>query len=275
MSFSIAGKTAIITGAANGIGLAIARHFADHGANVVCADRDEEGLLKEWGPNPADEETAESNTRIFAGDLREKLTIANLLSATIDAFERVDILINASRQVMQSDPLDVDNKSVQTLLDQNLMTGLRLSQIVAKRMIQQGLELSDDEQDQPLGAIVNLSSIAATRTQPSLLAYSVASAAVDQMTRSLAVALAPSRIRVNAVSFGSVMSGSLKDAIRADKTTRDDILSGTPLKRIASAAEIAEAAQFLSSDSSGFMTGQILTVDGGRSLLDVVANPAH
>lgn len=275
MSFSIAGKTAIITGAANGVGLAIARHFADHGANVMCADMDEARLLNEWGPNPEDEETAEVATRVFAGDLREKLTINNLLSATIDAFERVDILINASRQVMLADPLDADNLAVQTLLDQNLMTSLRLSQLVAKRMIQQGLDLDEDEQDVPLGAIVNLSSIAANRTQPGLLAYSVASAAVDQMTRSLAVALAPSRIRVNAVSFGSVMSASLRDTIRDAKETHADVIEGTPLGRIASANEIAEAAQFLTSDSSGFMTGHIMTIDGGRSLLDVVGNPSH
>ncbi|KPN64971.1 7-alpha-hydroxysteroid dehydrogenase [Aliiroseovarius crassostreae] len=275
MSFSIAGKTAIVTGAANGIGLAIARHFADHGANVVCADMDEEGLLKEWGDNPEDDEGSSSNTRIFAGDLREKLTIANLLSATIDAFEQVDILINASRQVLISDPLDADNTAMRTLLDQNLMTSLRLSQLVAKRMIQQGLDLSEDDQDAPLGAIVNLSSIAACRTQPGLLAYSVASAAVDQMTRSLAVALAPSRIRVNAISFGSLMSASLRETIKADKSTRADIIEGTPLGRIASATEIAEAAQFLCSDGSSFMTGHILQVDGGRSLLDVVSNPSH
>ncbi|WP_298909371.1 SDR family oxidoreductase [uncultured Aliiroseovarius sp.] len=275
MSFNIAGKTAIITGAANGIGLSIARHFADHGANVVCADMDEAGLLDQWGPNPDEDSDEAGNTRIFAGDLREKLTLANLLSATIDAFERVDILINASRQVTLADPLDVDDKSVKSLLDQNLMTSLRLSQLVAKRMILQGQDLDEDDTETPLGAIVNLSSIASTRTQPGLMAYSIASAAVDQMTRSLAVALAPNRIRVNAVSFGSLMSASLRNTIRANPETRGDIIEGTPLGRIASASEIADAVQFLASEGSSFMTGHILQVDGGRSLLDVVGNPAH
>ena len=275
MSFNIAGKTAIITGAANGIGLSIARHFADHGANVVCADMDEAGLLDQWGPNPDEDSEDAGNTRIFAGDLREKLTIANLLSATIDAFERVDILVNASRQVTLADPLDVDDKSVTSLLDQNLMTSLRLSQLVAKRMILQGEDLDEDDTETPLGAIVNLSSIASTRTQPGLMAYSIASAAVDQMTRSLAVALAPNRIRVNAVSFASLMSASLRNTIRETPETRQDIIDGTPLGRIAPAADIAEAVQFLASEGSSFMTGHIMQVDGGRSLLDVVGNPAH
>jgi 7-alpha-hydroxysteroid dehydrogenase len=95
------------------------------------------------------------------------------------------------------------------------------------------------------------------------------------MTRSLAVALAPKGIRVNAVSFGSVMSASLQGTLRANPDWRDRIEGTTPLGRIASADELAEAAHFLASDASAFMTGQIVTVDGGRSLLDAVAVPAH
>ena len=97
MSFSIAGKTAIVTGAANGIGRAIARHFAEMGANVMFADIDEKALIGELG-----ERSEEGNVRYFAGDLREKLTVANLLSATIDAFDQVDILVNAARSVTPS-----------------------------------------------------------------------------------------------------------------------------------------------------------------------------
>ncbi len=270
MSYSVAGKTAVVTGAANGVGLAIARHFVDKGANVMFADMDEKKLVAEMG----DEVVDDGPMRFFAGDLRQKLTCANLLSATIDAFDRVDILVNGSRQMMTSDPLDPDDTAVSTLLDQNLVTSLRLSQIFARRMIAQ-VEDEEDGSDGSVGSIINLSSIAARRTQPELLAYSVSSAALDQMTRSLALALAPHRIRVNAVAFGSVMSASLQGALKDNGDLRDDIIDHTPLNRIAGASEVADAAQFLASDGSGFMTGQIITIDGGRTLLDAVGTPAH
>ncbi|SEN76656.1 7-alpha-hydroxysteroid dehydrogenase [Palleronia salina] len=270
MSFSIAGKTAIVTGAAHGVGLAVARHFLERGANVMMCDIDEDRLRQEMGALD-DEDTG--TARCFGGDLREKLTVANLLSATIDAFDRIDILVNASRQMVTSDPLDPTDRTVNDLIEQNLMTPLRLTQQVAKRMRQQAED--DGNSDGPAGSIINLSSIAARRTQPDLLAYSVSSAALDQATRSLAVALAPHRIRVNAVAFGSVMSASLKGAIKADRDLRDEIIDATPLNRIAGASEVAEAVQFLAADGSGFMTGQILTIDGGRTLVDVVDTPAH
>ncbi len=266
MSFSIAGKTAIVTGGANGIGLAIGRHFADAGANVMFADMDEKRLAEELG-----EQADDSNIRYFAGDLREKLTIANLLSATIDAFEQVDILVNGARQVISSDPLEIEDDSVRLLLNQNLMPALRLSQLVAKRMAKQSAE----DEETPAGSIINLSSIAARRTHPDLMAYSVSTAALDQMTRSLAVALAPQRIRVNSIALGSVMSASLQSTLKENRDFRKDIENHTPLARIAAPTELAETAQFLASDAAGFMTGQILTIDGGRTLLDPVAAPAH
>ena len=265
MSFSIDGKTAIVTGAANGVGLAIGRHFLEQGANVVFADMDEDRLRSE-----VDLGDGEGPARIFSCDLRQKLSIANLLSATMDAFERVDILVNAARQMAISDPLDPENDAVEELLQQNLIAALRLSQATAKKMIKQA-----GDGDGPAGSIINLSSIAARRTMPELLGYSISTAALDQMTRSLAVALAPKRIRVNAVAFGSVMSASLKDALSENRDYRDDIVGHTPLHRIASPEEVSSAVQYLASDASSFVTGQIITVDGGRTLIDPVAAPAH
>jgi 7-alpha-hydroxysteroid dehydrogenase len=269
MTLSIQGKTAIITGAANGVGLAVARHFIDRGANVMFADRDESRLADECGIIEDDK----GQVRYFAGDLREKLTVANLLSATIDAFDRIDILVNASRQILPTDALDPSDTSVQTLLDQNMFAALRLSQAVANRMIAQAEENGAEEG--PVGAIVNVSSIAARRTHPDLMGYSIACAALDQATRSLAVALAPHRIRVNGVAFGSLMSASLKESLNETDGLRKEIRESTPLGRIASAREVSAAVQFLASDGAGFVTGEILTVDGGRTLLDSVSVPAH
>ena len=267
MSFSIAGKTAIVTGAANGVGLAIGHHFVEMGANVVFADMDEKELVRQMG----DDADKEENVRVFSGDLRKKLTIANLLSVTIDAFERVDILVNASRQVMTTDPLDPEDTSVEELLQQNTLTAMRVSQAVARRMIKQ----AEGETSGSLGSIVNISSIAARRAHPDLLAYSISSAALDQMTRSMAVALAPHGIRINAVAFGSVMSASLKGSLKDDDDLRETIVENTPLHRIASPGEVSDAVQYLASDASAFVTGQIITVDGGRTLIDPAAVSAH
>ncbi|MGL4236582.1 SDR family NAD(P)-dependent oxidoreductase [Tabrizicola sp.] len=270
MSFSISGKTAIVTGAASGIGLAIARHLVDKGANVMFADMDEGKLEAEVG----EEARAEGPIRMFAGDLTEKLAIANLLSATVDCFDRVDILVNANRKTFVSDILNPEADGVEELWRHNVLSALRISQMTAKRMIQHAAR-AEVEAGTMLGSIVNLSSISAKATRPELLAYSMAAAAMDQMTRSLAVALAPKGIRVNAVAFGSVMSASLQAALKENPGYRDQITEATPLCRIASPAELVEAVQFLASDAAGFVTGQVLTVDGGRGLLDVVAAPAH
>lgn len=266
MSFSVSGKTAIVTGAGTGIGLSIARHLADQGANVMAADADEK-LLAAWlGDAPED-----GNTRTFAGDLRQRLTIANLVSATIDNFDKVDILVNASRQLLPTDALDPEDTSVMTLLEQNLMTALQLSQQVARRMKKQ----ADDQTEGQVGSIINLSSIAASQIQPELMGYSIAAAAVQQMTRNLALSLASSRIRVNAISFGSVMSRSLQDAVADNREWREDIRSHTPMGRIAAPNEICGTVQFMASEASAFMTGEVVVVDGGRSLLDAVTAPAH
>jgi 7-alpha-hydroxysteroid dehydrogenase len=268
MSFSIAGKTAIVTGAANGIGLAIARQFVEKGANVMCADLDEAALEANFEAADRDEE---GTVRYYAGDLREKLTIANLISATIDAFDQIDILVNGSRQFLPTDALDPEDDSLQRLLEQNMGTALKLSQAVAKRMIKQ----AEGREEGPAGSIVNLSSIAARSSRQDIMGYSISAAAANQMTRSLALALAPYRIRVNAVALGSVMSASMREALKDHRDWRSEIEANTPLGRIGSPGELTDVVQFLASDASTFITGDILTVDGGRSLLDPVAVPAH
>lgn len=269
MGISLSGKCAIVTGAANGVGLAIARAFVLAGANVVLSDMDEQNLIQETN---ALSELNKGKVLAFCGDLREKLTINNLLASTIDNFGSVDILINASRQVLTSDPLNPKDDTFDQLIHQNITVNFRLSQVVARRMVSQ---VKDKEIGQIIGTIVNLTSIASTRTQPDILSYSVSSAGLDQLTRSMAVALAPKGIRVNAVSLGSVMSASLRDVMRENLDLNDQVIDATPLGKIGEASEAAEAVLFLASDLSSFITGQVLIVDGGRSLIDRMSSAAY
>ncbi|VDS09062.1 3-oxoacyl-[acyl-carrier-protein] reductase FabG [Paracoccus haematequi] len=264
MSLSIQGKTAIVTGAGRGIGLAVARHFVERGAHVMFADTDEAALAEAM----SDYDERDPHVRGFSGRMSEKLATANLLSATLDAFDRVDILVNAHRLVKASDPLDTDLDVLEQLLRQNMMAGLRMTQIVAKRMIKQA---EADPETGAAGAIVNISTLAALHPVPTMLGYSIAYAAQEQATRGMALALAPHRIRVNGVRFGSVMSHELKDSLRDKPDLRSKIVAATPMGRIAAADELVDTVLYLASEASRFVTGQIVTVDGGRSLSDRVA----
>lgn len=257
------GRSVIVTGAARGVGLAIAARFVRAGASVVCADIDEVRLEREVAAMAGAGEPGRA--RAFAGDLRQKLTMTNLVAATLDANDGIDVLVNASRILATSDPLNPEKDELEATLAQNVTATLRLTQIVARRMI----EFAEAEEPGPADrAIVNLSSIHASRTAPSLLAYSVSCAAIDQLTRTLALALAPHRIRVNALAVGGLPGRSLSEALPEIEDLPDAIAAVSPLGRIGEPKDFADTALFLASPGAAYVTGQILAVDGGRALLD-------
>ena len=257
------GKSVIVTGAARGVGLAIAERFVRAGAFVVCADVDEVRLERETGT--IRQMDYPGRVQAFAGDLRDKLAMTNLVAATLEANDGIDVLVNASRILEACDPLSPEGDRLEATLAHNVTATLRLTQIVARRMI----EIAGTEEPGPADrAIVNLSSIHASRTAPRLLAYSVSCAAIDQLTRTLALALAPHRIRVNAVAVGGLAGRSLAEAIPEIEEIGEAIAEVTPLGRAAEPADFAESALFLASPGAAYVTGQILVVDGGRALLD-------
>ncbi len=267
MNYNLSGKTAIVTGASNGVGLSVAQLFCSAGANVVLADKnevplnEETDLLKKKG----------FNVIAFSGDLTKRLTLNNLVAATVDEFETIEILVNGFRQIDLSEALNPEKDNFQKLFDQNFMVSFRLSQIVAKKMISQ--KSMDDSKD--IGSIINLSSIADRLILPESFSYSICAASVNQLTKSLAVTLADKRIRVNAIAMGSIMSTTLKDMIREDLDSHDQVKEATPLKRIGDTGEAASAVLYLASPLSSFITGQIITIDGGRTLTENIQVSAY
>ena len=258
----LSGKAVIVTGAARGVGLAVARRLVRAGALVTMADMDEKLLEQEV--EALGREGGEGRALAFAGDTREKLTMTNLVAATIDAWERIDVLVNAGRLLAASDPLDPEADRLEASLRQNVTANLRLSQIVARRMIELAEAEAPERGDR---AIVNLSSVHARRSAPELMAYSVSCAALEQLTRVLALALAPHGIRVNAIAVGGVPGRSLVAALPGVEVG-EALAEVVPLGRAGEPQDCAEAAVFLASPAASFITGQILGVDGGRQLLD-------
>ena len=264
MTGSIEGKTVVIAGAAGGVGRAVARRFAEAGARLMLADADDKGLAE-----TVDElEAGSDNIASFAHGIEDKLGVANLIAATTDRFGRIDALVTNARASSPGGPFDLSAEDFSEVLRANVASVFLQSQMVARRMVQQREEDKDFR-----GALVNISSIAGQRTVPELLAYSVSCAALDQLTRSFAAALAPQGVRVNAVALGAVMTRRLREALSERSELRDEMISVTPLGRIGEAEEAAEAALFLASPAASFVTGQVLAVDGGRLVLDPLSSP--
>ena len=261
-------KTAIITGASHGIGMEIGRKFLLAGANVVFSDYAKFDLESLISGISLDSGSAHS----FYGNMQDKLAINNLIASTLNKFERVDILVNANRTIIPSNPLDEKEGALEKSISQNLIATLNVSQLFAKSVIKQTINRKNSE---IVGSIINLTSIAANQTIPEMMPYSVSCAALNQMTRSLAVSLAKDGIRVNAISLGSIMSSSLRLNLHSNPELQESIIDATPLGYIAEPEEVADLALFLSSESASFLTGQVITIDGGRSILNKLEKAAY
>lgn len=246
------GKVAIVTGGARGIGYAIARRFLRDGARVVIADIDEKS-----GETASAELSELGEVRFIAADVSERLDVRNLIAATRDGFGDIDVLVNNAGVAHAADFLDLRESDFERVLAVNLKGAFLCGQAVARAMVD-----TVKNGGEP-GCIINLSSINAVVAIADQVPYSVSKGGIAQLTRVMALSLAPHGIRVNAVGPGSVLTDMLSSVVTAGDA-RDRILSRTPLGRIADPSEIAGVVAFLASRDAAYITGQTLYADGGR-----------
>ncbi|MCR4268750.1 SDR family NAD(P)-dependent oxidoreductase [Nitratireductor sp. ZSWI3] len=246
------GKTAIVTGGAGGIGYAIAERFLRHGVKVVIADID-----AEKGKAAIADLQKLGEARFVKTDIGKRLDVHNLLAETLDAFADVDILVNNAGIVHAADFLELRVEDFDRVMDTNLKGTFLAGQAVARFMVEKV------EKGGPAGTIINMSSINAILAIPEQLAYTVSKGGVSQLTRAMALALAPYGIRVNAIGPGSIMTDMLT-TVNSDLAARNRLLSRTPLGRIGEPDEIASIASFLADDDASYITGQTIYADGGR-----------
>jgi NAD(P)-dependent dehydrogenase (short-subunit alcohol dehydrogenase family) len=246
-------KVAIVTGAAHGIGLAIARHYVAEGAKVAIADVDA----------TAGEAAARSlgNARFLATDVGDAASAANAIAETCRAFGDIDIAVNNAGIIHAADFLELTEADFDRVLRVNLKGAFLVGQAAARRMVAQV------KAGKGAGTIINMSSINAVVAIANHTPYCVSKGGIDQLTKVMALALAPHGIRVNAIGPGSIMTDILK-AVATDKDAKRRILTRTPLGRIGDPDEIASIAVFLASPEASYITGETIYADGGRLALN-------
>lgn len=245
------GKVAIVTGAGNGFGEGVAKMYAQEGAKVVVADINQAGAQR-----VADEIGAQALA--VTVDVTSAADVANMVAQCQAQFGRLDIIVNNAGTTHKNQPmLNVDEKTFDRVFQVNVKSIYLITQEVVPVMRKQGG-----------GVILNVGSVAGIRPRPGLTWYNASKGAVNLLSRSMAVELAPDNIRVNAICPVMGVTGLFESFMGLPDTpeNRAKFVSTIPLGRFCQASDIAAVATFLASDAAEFLTGLELPVDGGRTI---------
>lgn len=247
-------KVAIVTGAGSGFGCGIATLFAQEGASVVVND-----LSEDSGQSTVDHIQRQGGTASFAmADVADRLAIRQVLADTVSRYGKIDVIVNNAGYTHKNKPLaEVTDEEFDRIFNVNVKAIFYAVQEALPIFRKQGH-----------GNVINTSSTAGLRPRPNLAVYNSSKGAVNILTKSLAVELAPDNIRVNAICPVIGETGLLETFMGVEDTleNRKRFEATIPLGRFSTPQDIANATLFLAQDSSSFLTGVTLEVDGGRCI---------
>ncbi|MFA7264028.1 MAG: SDR family oxidoreductase [Caulobacter sp.] len=250
----LAGRIALVTGAAHGIGLACAQELAREGADVALLDRDADGVKA-----AAEAIAAETGRRTsaIACDVADAEAARAAVARAGAELGVIDILVNNAGILRPGDILTTTLEDFDAVLAVNVRAVFVIGQAVARALVAAGKP----------GAIINMSSVNAVLAIPGQVPYVTSKGAINQLTKTMALGLADHGIRVNAIGPGTIATEILKGVFK-DEAAKRGVLARTPLKRIGEPREIGRVAVFLASDDASYMTGQTIYPDGGRLALN-------
>jgi NAD(P)-dependent dehydrogenase (short-subunit alcohol dehydrogenase family) len=249
--FSLAGRTALVTGASRGIGRAIAVAFAEQGADLVLCSRKREGLERV----AAEIESLGRKALVAPVNVSQEESIAALADEVERAGLGVDVLVNnAAVNPVMAGILELEAASWRKILDANVTGAFLLTQRIGRGMVARGR-----------GSIINVASVGGLQAGPGLGAYCISKAAVIHLTRSLAVELGPRGVRANVIAPGLIET-RMAEALFKNEVGYRAYVSANPLRRHGQPEEVAAAALFLASDAGSYVNGEVLVVDGGSIL---------
>jgi NAD(P)-dependent dehydrogenase (short-subunit alcohol dehydrogenase family) len=245
----LADQVAIVTGGTQGIGLACAERLLREGAQVMLVDINPDAA--------ASAARLGDGAAFFVADVGQRSDVEAMMAATLARFGRVDILVNNAGITHAAEFLDLHEDDFDRVIRTNLKSMFLCGQAAAREMVKQ-----------KSGCIINMSSVNSALAIPNQVPYVVSKGGINQLTRVMALALAPHGIRVNGIAPGTILTDLARQAVMSSPEARHTILSRTPLGRCGEPEEVAGVAAFLASADAAYMTGEILFVDGGRMALN-------